>query len=423
LLNALAPRSVAVPTAERRLQDALHRGLAAPRGMVLLVLLVSAQPNAPIHRLRVARAIMTEAARQSDDGLIELRNGDLAVLAPLTPAARVGLADALGQLFGDEAGPVTDLVSCWALDRAGDAARRYADERAAGMLPERRTQPDESRPALAAIDLLVRETAIWLPRAAAGASPSLHKLHHALAPASLASALTGMRGLGQDIFLALHQEAATQMALVRALLLESRQPVAALPRRLAADTPVRLGLGLGALASAEFAELALVWHQAGLALGADVPAVEALSDPAGFHRLDQSLPGARLALSGIDAELLDIAEPEALRPRLLKLNWSPLLADAALASRVAALLQIQGAAHIVLAGATDETAIRWGLALGVRRFQGWHVEAMLAANRRLSCAFSRECSIGQCAARAAAIAPAGRVGCQNPALLDQAVIS
>ena len=75
----------------------------------------------------------------------------------------------------------------------------------------------------------------------------------------------------------------------------------------------------------------------------------------------------------------------------------------------------------MLARADTEAALRWGMANGIRRFQGRHADAMLAAARIVDCAYASGCTLPQCIARAAAADPEGRRSCRNPGLLDAGV--
>ena len=70
--------------------------------------------------------------------------------------------------------------------------------------------------------------------------------------------------------------------------------------------------------------------------------------------------------------------------------------------------------------AETEQALTWGLSQGIRRFQGRHVDAMLAAGRIGACAQGGGCTLRQCIERASATGPGGRAGCNNPTLLDAA---
>jgi hypothetical protein len=60
---------------------------------------------------------------------------------------------------------------------------------------------------------------------------------------------------------------------------------------------------------------------------------------------------------------------------------------------------------VVLHHAETEAALRWGMAQGLRRFQGRHVDAILAAGRILACPQATGCTVRQCMDRGAAIAP------------------
>ena len=110
--------------------------------------------------------------------------------------------------------------------------------------------------------------------------------------------------------------------------------------------------------------------------------------------------------------------PAALAPDLVKLDWHPTVPEGArtLDEAVAAL----GPDRVVLARAETEAALAWGLARGIRRFQGRHVDAMLAAQRIGACSYGRGCTLRQCNERATATGPGGQAGCLNPALLDAA---
>ena len=72
-----------------------------------------------------------------------------------------------------------------------------------------------------------------------------------------------------------------------------------------------------------------------------------------------------------------------------------------------------GTDKVVLHHAETEAALRWGLAHGIRRFQGRHVDAMLGASRIVSCGQAEACTLRQCIERAGAAGRVGRAGCVN----------
>ena len=62
----------------------------------------------------------------------------------------------------------------------------------------------------------------------------------------------------------------------------------------------------------------------------------------------------------------------------------------------------------MLHGADTEAALRWGLAQGIRRFQGGHVDPTLGAERMMACPVAAGCTLQECAERAAATGAVGR---------------
>lgn len=181
-----------------------------------------------------------------------------------------------------------------------------------------------------------------------------------------------------------------------------------------AGTPLHLALPLrGATA-------ALAAFAPPLIGGIEIDCAEAATDLAGFAALRAATAerGIALAIGGITAELLAIAEPESLGADLLILAADPSLAEAG--ARVGQLRGAVGAGRLLLAGVDSEDWLRWGVTQGIRRFQGAQIDMLLAAARRLVCAHSALCPLPVCAARAAGMGAAVRAGCHNLALLDRA---
>ncbi len=160
------------------------------------------------------------------------------------------------------------------------------------------------------------------------------------------------------------------------------------------------------------------------AIGVEVRFMEAVADLSRFAQACRGCvtPAFRLVLDGVDHAALSLARPGALDPDLLKLDWSPRMTGLPGRERrlLAQSITALGPGRIVLHRAETEAALVWGRAHGIERFQGRHVDAMLAAARLSDCRFAGGCSLRQCIDRAAATGPAGRAGCRDPALLDAA---
>jgi hypothetical protein len=186
---------------------------------------------------------------------------------------------------------------------------------------------------------------------------------------------------------------------------------------------LHLNLAVPAILSEAFARLAIICTRREIRVGVEISLLEAMVDLAAFERARRVLAdhGMVLVLDGVSHVAMQIVRPWALRPDLLKLDWSPRLLD--LPGQDAAILEAAIAqtdpARVVLHRAETEAALRWGVARGIRRFQGRHVDAMLSASRLVACAHAGDCSLRQCVERAASMSTAGRIGCRNLALLDR----
>ena len=304
--------------------------------------------------------------------------------------------------------------------------------RPAFLLSERPTPPPPrpapasyARPAAApppaiatppAWDLARRRVAVRLPE---GAEPGgMRVLHHLLSAPDPGPDPTPHPGpdpteqtAADDADLARHLQGGFGLRLAT----ELAGPAAA---RLAAFAGAALHLALP-LRGATDALAALAAARAPIA-GIEITCAEAATDLAAFAALRAATAraGIALALGGITAGLLAIAEPESLGADLLVLAADPALAEAT--ARLARLRGAVGAGRLLLADADSEDWLRWGVAQGIRRFRGGQIDMLLAAARRLVCAHAGSCPLPVCAARAAFMGASTRAGCANLALLDRA---
>jgi hypothetical protein len=228
----------------------------------------------------------------------------------------------------------------------------------------------------------------------------------------------------QDPFLMRHLAGRLDRRMLQVLLLELAQggPLDIL-RAASARAPVlHLNLTVPAVISPEFAQLAASCAHAELRLGIEISLIEAMRDPHRFASARAVLGehGLNLVLDDVSHTSLAISRPWALRPDMVKLEWSPRLTDLGEPDRALierAIADIDPA-RIVLHRAETEAALRWGVARGIKRFQGRHVDAMLGASRIIACPNAEGCTLRQCVERASAIGRAGRAGCWNLPLLD-----
>ena len=323
-------------------------------------------PAGPAHRSKVASALLADAGQHGR--VFRMANGDKVLLAPTDLALRTGL----GQLYPDDGQAVT-----WLDMPAGQGALlAYARAHADGPArPGPRSTP------------LRRHTAVL-----AG---------NELTPCYLEIS-TG------------HPNARLEAADLPELLAQLTTWIHLRP-----NPALHVALSQQALRTSAFADFADDAAAVGLKLGASVPLLSAVADPEGWRAAAAAArhAGAALVVDGVTHGALSLIDPGALGPDLIKLTWSPEMIEGG--PNLVQSVRQTGPDRIVLDGADTETAIKWGLIHGIRRFQGRHVDVMLATGRMAACFAADACTVRQCADRAHATSPAGRTGCRNPAQLGE----
>ena len=404
--------------------------MRAPHGRMALVLHLSqlAPPAPRPHHRRVARAVMEDAAQWQAGQVFALRNDDLLLLFRSDDGG-APLAATLAQLFQVDVPDPAELLTLWSLEKDGAALLRYAQARVLDALPA--PAPAEPKGSAQAIndlesvighsritDLTQRQTAVLLaPGREARLQPLFREISFSVAVLEARIAATGQAHA--DPFLFRHLASRLDGRMLDALRqdLQANGPLTAGAR--GGGPKLHLNLTLSGILSDPFARFAAACRAIAAEVAVEIPLVEACADPEAFiaARTRLRFAGLSLVLDGVSHYALMLTVPAVLEPDLVKLDWSPRLpeAGAAVAQAVAAL----GESRVVLHRAETEDALRWGLAHGIRRFQGRWVDTMLAAQRIGACGAGR-CSMRQCVERASATGPAGRAGCGNPALLDAA---
>ncbi len=284
-------------------------------------------------------------------------------------------------------------------------------------------------------DLLRRQTAVVLPLSGAGGGRgALRPLFREISFSVTAlEARIGGGSAHADPYLFRHLASRLDRRMLD-LLAEAHGGGGPLDAASNVAPPAHLNLTLPAIASAAFARFAASCGRTPDAVsldghpargGIEVSLIEACADPAGFAeaRVRVQAAGLLLVLDRVSHLTLMLTQLGPLRPDLLKLEWAPSLAtlDRTGAERLDDALARLGPSRLVLLRADTEAAVRWGLARGIRRFQGRHVDAMLAASRLADCPQAGGCTLRQCAERGEAAGEAGRRFCRNTRLLDAAV--
>jgi hypothetical protein len=450
----MADHAAAGGSAAQALLDAIRRMGRRKLGRVAVVVHLSLlRPPAPRpHHRRIARVMLQDTALRHDGQVFAMPNGDLAMLCHADASAGsgrassqdpLGLSRTLGRLLRADAIDPDRLVSVWDLQDGAEALLDYAAARLreggdgvpptvhpmakddAGARPDRVDALAALIDATAAADLLQRQTAILVPpvrvtgdrRPASALRPIFRELRVSLASleARLAPQIGGGSSVASDPYLFRHLARRLDhrgVALIQAT---------GIGNGLAPPDGERLhlNLSLAGVLSEEFAGLLAAL---GPALGVEIGVMDSCADPAawGAARRVLAAAGATLVLDGVSHVAMLVSRPYALDADLLKLDWAPEIAalQAADAARLDDALQRTGPDRLVLHHADTEAAVQWGVARGIRRFQGRHPDAMMAAARMMACGLAGGCTLRQCMERALATGGAGRRSCGNPDLLD-----
>ncbi len=443
-------------TVERQLLEAVQRAVKSASGRIAVVLHLSwlTAPAPRPHHRRIARALLQDTAGRYDGQVFLLGCGDMVVLchAPqqegALPAVRgtvaepAALPDIMGRLFQADTPNTVKLVSLWPTETHGDTLLTYATE-CLGQRAVHASMDDcmngqtgmldaiSSVVSHAAIsDMMQRQTAIYLPGGADKGGRDLRPLFREVtfSVAALEARIATGSVASADPFLFRHLATRMDQRMLEVLAgqIGHGGPLDLTYLMGAKQNPtppvLHLNLTLDGVLSPAFDRFARSCAVAAAPLGVEISLIEVVADPRAFARARALLAeaGLQLVLDGVSYLSLLISRPWALRPDLLKLDWSPRLgelSDGDDRSIDEALSRIE-VARVVLHRAETEAAVRWGLARGIRRFQGRHVDAMLGAARIVGCGHAHRCTLRQCIERGAATGSAGRSGCGNTDLLD-----
>ncbi len=437
----------AIAAGEHLLADAAERALRAPHAKLALALHLSRlKPPAPHpHHTRVALSLLQDFAERQDGHVFVMRNGDIVLLCTRRPgedsnphsgAPLLALPPALSQLFSAHVPLGEALMSQWQLETQADSFRAYIADREAepSPAPHAANEAAYSEAAVRALellltsgsvsDLLAQQTAIHLRPGkglplAARITPLFRELTFSHA------ALTSRHdtdGALEDPFLFRHFAAQLDARMLDHVQADLDCAGRLTRPALQLNLPIHLNMTLESIVSPAFARLVQSAQRTRLKVAIEVSLMEACADPAlmDYARNQLARAGFQFVLDGLDHAALLITHPGVLKPDLVKLNWSPLFADASAATRDAfdAAVARLGPERIVLHRAETEAALAWGQARGITRYQGFFLDAVQAASRIAVCHSARACSLRQCTACASTLNPARRAGCGNPGLLD-----
>lgn len=155
----------------------------------------------------------------------------------------------------------------------------------------------------------------------------------------------------------------------------------------------------------------------------EVQVIDVFADIAAYEDTRDALreAGHELVIDGLSPATLRLLDVSRLDPDYAKVLWNADLAREETAGKTAtfaAEVQAAGPQRVVLARCDTETSVLWGLANGVRLFQGRFMDAVLATVTMEACPAAERCSLSQCAGRRSSVAGTARLQCPHPPGLD-----
>ncbi len=102
----------------------------------------------------------------------------------------------------------------------------------------------------------------------------------------------------------------------------------------------------------------------------------------------------------------------------VKVTWSPDMAGDTQTAQIAKALTPLGFDRVILSRCDSESAITWGVKLGIHNFQGRFLDAMTAAVTMAQCPKAAACTLPQCNRRHGVIAGNPRAECGDNDMLD-----
>ena len=372
--------------------------------------------------------MLDDAASQHQGQLFTLINGDLALLFPSGDQG-IGLAATLVNLFAADAPDPGLLLSRWLmpdhlaelsafLDAIPTLAAPGATERDSGLAAV--TALFNAVEARRIRELLERQTGVLVTLSGPErVVPLFREIRFSLAALEARAAASGH--VTADPFLFRHLIAKLDIFMLAATTgdIDHDRPMLAGVR--SGGMFLHVNMSLEAVMSSAFDRLAEAATRSSARISVEIAMIEAFADADLFFRARERVrqAGFRLVLDDVTHHALLVTKPAALGYDYLKLDWSRQLLQSN--DTLDSVIRAIDPSKIILQKADTEDAVRWGLVHGVRRFQGRHIDAILAAGRLAVCPAASDCTLRKCIEREGAATQAGRIGCRNFALLDSSV--
>ncbi|MBF0393210.1 MAG: hypothetical protein HQL38_11055 [Alphaproteobacteria bacterium] len=184
-----------------------------------------------------------------------------------------------------------------------------------------------------------------------------------------------------------------------------------------APETISLNFNVGTIATPAFRALA----QSGqVKLVIEFQVVDAFADIGAYFQACDFLHdyGHKVLLDGLNPMSLHFMDVARYRADLFKVAWSPELPDGDHPDELRDAFAEIGMDPVILTRCDSEQSLQWAMTMGISKFQGRYVDAMLSAVTMARCDKSAHCTFAQCIQRRGVITGKPRAECGNLDRLD-----
>jgi len=145
--------------------------------------------------------------------------------------------------------------------------------------------------------------------------------------------------------------------------------------------PISINLNISTVLSRDFQKFHRVIGKRSGNVVIEMQVIDVFADPKtyGYARDTLQERGYRVLIDGLDPLSLQYFDPSILGSDFLKISWSTALQDDGEDRREAEIKEViahVGKNSVILARVDTEKAVKWGLSLGINRFQGFFIDRL-----------------------------------------------
>jgi len=145
--------------------------------------------------------------------------------------------------------------------------------------------------------------------------------------------------------------------------------------------PISINLNISTVLSRDFQRFHRIAEDHSDKVVIEMQVIDVFADPKNFGYARDSLQerGYRVLIDGLDPLSLQFFDPTILQSDFLKISWSNALQDEGSDDReseIQTVITSVGKNSVILARVDTEKAVKWGLALGISRFQGFFIDRL-----------------------------------------------